>query len=102
MYVGCFDVDKMTRYQGGFCVESTRNTGEGDSNDNPRGQYSNPSRRRSIDQSKKGKEKRVSEFGITGRKHKTEGDWNSEIDRLVDIRKHVEPPCLYCLRLKPV
>jgi hypothetical protein len=54
MYVGCFDVDKMTKYQGGYCVESTRNTDEGDSNDNPRGQY--PSRR-SIDQSKKEKER---------------------------------------------
>ena len=30
-------------------MESSRNTREGDSNDNPRGQYPIPSRRRSID-----------------------------------------------------
>ena len=80
-------------------MDSTRNSGEGDSNDNPRGQYPIPSRRRSIDQSKKGKKKRVSGVGITSRKPKSEGNWNSEIDKLVDIRKHVEPPCLNCLRI---
>ena len=42
-------------------MEGTRNTGEGDSNDNPRGQYPIPFRR-SIDQSKKEKEKES--FGI--------------------------------------
>jgi hypothetical protein len=62
MYVGCFDVNKMMKYQGGYCVESTRKRQEGDSNDNPRGQYGIPSQRRTIDQSKKEKEKES--FGI--------------------------------------
>ena len=49
---GCMLAVLMPEYKGGYCKESSRNTREGDSNNNPRGQYPIPSRRRGIDHSK--------------------------------------------------